>query len=1252
MSDIRLKRVTVDASTLDIVGGNVYVYNTNETTSPATGSIVTLGGIGIGHTNPATSPSNGGALTVKGGIGIAKNMFIDGNVSQEALTSTFTVKGTVLPRLLVESESTSLIRLAPNGVNAMLTASASNVTVNSTATSTNASTGGLVVAGGLGVMSSQNATSFTSASAINVEGSVIAKQNLFSRQVYVNGDGTTASLTLGPLDHATSGNKSAVIQSVTAAGSSGSTLEFSTHAVSANSSSNLALSIDTSQNTRIHSTTESVSTTSGSFTVSGGLGVAKNVYIGGNVRVLDSVNASSVSSAPVVVSGGMGVAKDTYIGGQLNVAGNTELQGVLGLNEQSTLANKLTLFQTSGNLAEQTQFSGFGITGTSDLAYQVPASSKHVFSVSTSESLTFSQSGVEFPGTSQRYRVRGDGSGTTGLSFESASAGQASSIEFYTFDGDSTDNNTLAIYNRGTSTSNATSESLSIGWDSANTKHSIKTAKTGSGVQRPLSIEAGTANQILLSTNGNVSMTGALNSASFAAGTLRSTSGSLVLDGMTISNLVSGTTVHNLFITSAGNATSLTVSSGVPKLSLQNVSGANSEALEFAANTAGATISTTQSGSGQLRSLLLGNTLFLATNGNVSINSTAANTANLFVAGDLNVTGGVTIGNLAISVVSASSTAESVSTTTGSVIGYGGLGIVKRANIGGITSVFSTEANSINTLGGITVVKDAVITGGMSVGAVVMSNATCANLAVVSTADALSTSSGALIVSGGVGISKSLYVQNASVFNSSVSTLHSLRLKDASSIDRFSIQQDNTVFTVSRYNQTGTLLDSCLSIEITTGNLELTKSATIQQTLTVRSTIDAVNATSNGAIVTLGGIAISKSATVGQALTVKSTTDSTSINDGALVVDGGAGIKKNLHVGGTATITGNLIVNGTTTTINSSVTELVDNMIVVNSGASGSRDAGVLFSRFQANNDTGLGDVVADATYVLDTIPDQTGVLITQVKFSSSANATDDYYTNWYIKISSGFSSNQVRKITAYTGASRTATVAAWTSQGPAISDTVNLYYKPLVGLFYNELDDIFQFGACAQDPGASVVNTTEIMGIRSGRALVTSTVVSTNASSGALVVTGGIGIRSTADATSNTVGGSLTTLGGVAIAKNLFVGGTFTVNGTQISKGLNTVTFTGANNQVSPANVVLLSSSLFGVDLFMSVRVVATASIYTNFHLRTVNKSSTWELVSTYVGDDSGIVFSITSGGQVQYTSPSFPGFTSLTMRYSVVEN
>ncbi len=64
----------------------------------------------------------------------------------------------------------------------------------------------------------------------------------------------------------------------------------------------------------------------------------------------------------------------------------------------------------------------------------------------------------------------------------------------------------------------------------------------------------------------------------------------------------------------------------------------------------------------------------------------------------------------------------------------------------------------------------------------------------------------------------------------------------------------------------------------------------------------------------------------------ESTTESTDKDTGAVVIEGGLGVEKNVNIGGDAVITGDLTVNGTTTSINTATLEVEDANIIVNNG--------------------------------------------------------------------------------------------------------------------------------------------------------------------------------------------------------------------------------------------------------------------------------------------------------------------------------
>jgi hypothetical protein len=441
----------------------------------------------------------------------------------------------------------------------------------------------------------------------------------------------------------------------------------------------------------------------------------------------------------------------------------------------------------------------------------------------------------------------------------------------------------------------------------------------------------------------------------------------------------------------------------------------------------------------------------------------------------------------------------------------------------------------------------------------------------------------------------------------------------------------------------------------------------IQGGISINTTSFATDKSNGGGLTVAGGVGISKNLIVGGDVTFVSTTQSYDNTNGALVVIGGVGINGNLNVAGNTILQGNLIVNGTTTSLVSTNTELTDNIFMLNAGPTGTKDSGFVINRWQYNNDDGEGDVVSDALYTQDTLQSPQGSLnANEVRLSTNASSSDDYYNGWWIKMISGANATpnpQVRKIIDYDGTSKIATLSAdWTSSNPAGNDTYRLYNKPYIGLVYNEDDDIFEFGATVEDPSQTISSLifTESMPIRFSYAQSLTSTASTNASSGALLMAGGISINNTTNASSATNGGTFTTLGGGGIAKSLYVGESLYVSSVNMTPNpgdiITSVTSSGVNNQSSFASItgMSFSNTIWGFDVYMTTHIQRTeGNLYTNYHLRGVNKITSWELIKSYVGDDSGLEFDINTSGQIRYTSPDYGlSFTDLTFKWRTFTN
>ena len=100
---------------------------------------------------------------------------------------------------------------------------------------------------------------------------------------------------------------------------------------------------------------------------------------------------------------------------------------------------------------------------------------------------------------------------------------------------------------------------------------------------------------------------------------------------------------------------------------------------------------------------------------------------------------------------------------------------------------------------------------------------------------------------------------------------------------------------------------------------------------------------------------------------------------------------------------------------------------------------------------------------------------------------------------------------------------------------------------------------------------------------------------------------------------------------------------------GLKTKTsFAFANNQASASDVTGISATI-GTDNALrvkySIKREGTANLYENGTLDIHFNGTDFDCVQEFYGDDSGVSFSVTSAGQLQYTSTDNAGSSSETM-------
>lgn len=100
----------------------------------------------------------------------------------------------------------------------------------------------------------------------------------------------------------------------------------------------------------------------------------------------------------------------------------------------------------------------------------------------------------------------------------------------------------------------------------------------------------------------------------------------------------------------------------------------------------------------------------------------------------------------------------------------------------------------------------------------------------------------------------------------------------------------------------------------------------------------------------------------------------------------------------------------------------------------------------------------------------------------------------------------------------------------------------------------------------------------------------------------------------------------------------------------INEKSYSFSNSQVVPESITdfLFSNAVVrSFDAVVSVKVDATADLFEVFEIKGIQKGSEWDISISSTGDNTGINFSITNTGQIQYTSASYAGFVSGTMKF-----
>ena len=287
-------------------------------------------------------------------------------------------------------------------------------------------------------------------------------------------------------------------------------------------------------------------------------------------------------------------------------------------------------------------------------------------------------------------------------------------------------------------------------------------------------------------------------------------------------------------------------------------------------------------------------------------------------------------------------------------------------------------------------------------------------------------------------------------------------------------------------------------------------------------------------------------------------------------------VSGNINANANVIVAGNLTVNGTTTSIVSTTVSIGDNLIVLNAGPSGSRDSGTLIQRYQVDNDSGLGDVVAITEPIVVSGTLQAGSSVSSLVLPSGFSSSDNAYNNHYIKLLDGAAVNNVRRIVSYTGATRTAVLSTSLSATPSTGNTFNLYNRSYVSSYYKQSTNKYIIGYTTTDPGFSTVTDTssyvDLAVASVNSTSITTTNLISSVVSTASLVTSSMTVSNTL--VSNMSTGTLSVSGALNITNGSII----------ITSGNLTVSGTGRfTSSISSANIMIPASTSYTQGIYIN---------------------------------------------------------------------
>jgi len=89
------------------------------------------------------------------------------------------------------------------------------------------------------------------------------------------------------------------------------------------------------------------------------------------------------------------------------------------------------------------------------------------------------------------------------------------------------------------------------------------------------------------------------------------------------------------------------------------------------------------------------------------------------------------------------------------------------------------------------------------------------------------------------------------------------------------------------------------------------------------------------------------------------------------------------------------------------------------------------------------------------------------------------------------------------------------------------------------------------------------------------------------------------------------------------------------------------SDSNVDVTGFVFANATVRSFKALVSVEIDATSSLYEAFEILGIQKGASWDISQTAAGDNSLISFSITSSGQIKYSSSAYAGFVSGKIKF-----